>query len=236
MRSTQKMAALAVGALVLTIGASPASAAESPEPLVTIAPEDEQASRAFMTEFGVAADVQDALLDKARHGQSLLADSETADPVSVTEFTRDASDFEVATFEDGSISVVEREIPVVVPEGTFQPRAVTGCTVGGGPTYTTYNNCKVHYRTPIFSYGFYTSFTMTGSSATISTANQMFHEYSVGHLRDSWNLTVARKTGNAANPAHVQMRVTYTLYPGVGQINKGVRIFADGLKYWQQSY
>lgn len=232
--------AVGVSAALLLAGSTPSGASEPIDPSELASSQggsdEEEASRAFMTEFGVDPRTQDRLLARARVGRLTLADTGLARPVGISTFVRGGSEFEVATFADGSISVVEREIPAQLAPGMVGPMAVSGCTISGSSSYTVYNGCKVHYRTAVFSYGFRASFTQSGANATMSPPWGFFQEYAIGHTRQSYSLSIIRKTGNVANPAHIQLAIEYNvLFPWPGQVTKGVRLKAHGSKYWQEN-
>lgn len=235
MISTAKraMIAMACAMLISTGLVTPATAAPALPAATT--DEDEARSRAFLTEFGVDRQTQDKLIDDAKSGKLTLADNPESEPTSVEKFTRSGSNFEVNRFADGSISVVEREVPQKVDPDSITPLAVTGCTISGQGSYTLYSNCKVHYRTAVFSYGFFSTFTMNGSSSGIRSAHDQFHEYSVGHNRISWALKTIKSSGTQSSPAHVQLSIRYSIWPQVGEVTKGVRLKVGGSSYWQEN-
>lgn len=224
---------VATAAATLGLLAPFASAEES----VSISRGEEAASRAFMTEFGVPANTQEELLAALKEGDMGLANSPDARPVSVETEARDGSTFEISTYADGSIAVIEREIPVVVKPGTVTPYAVTGCSVSSGSGYSNYTGCKIHYRTHVFSYGFYANFTLVQGlyNDQITRAYGQFQEYAVGHTRDSWSLRVLKATETSSGPAHAELAIVYTVSPGIGQVTKGVRLKVGGNSYWQEN-
>lgn len=186
-----------------------------------------------MTEFDVPAATQDELLDAARRGELSQSDDPTAVPVSVDTLIRDDAVQEVSTFEDGSIQVVERERPVVVPKGMVTPLAVTGCRVTSGSGSSNYSTCKVHYRTHVFSYGFYANFTITPYYDQITWAGSQFQEYVIGHSRNEWGVSVIKSNESSTGPAHAALWIDYTT--GLYEIRKGVRLKVGGNTYWQEN-
>lgn len=77
------------------------------------------------------------------------ADEPDDTPINVEKSETAEATFEALTFDDGSIRVVEREKPVEV-KGEIGALAVTGCSTSGTNHYTSYSNCKVHYRSAVF--------------------------------------------------------------------------------------
>ncbi|RPF28212.1 hypothetical protein [Georgenia muralis] len=226
---------VSVVAAAATLGLlAPAASADE---AVSISAAEEAASRAFMTEFGVPADTQDELLASLKEGDLGLANDPDAGPVSVETEVRDGSTFEISRYFDGSIEVTEREIPTAAEPGVITPYAVTGCSVSGGSGYSNYTGCKIHYRTHVFSYGFYANFTLVQGyyNDQITRAYSQFQEYAVGHTRDSWSLRVLKATETSSGPAHAELAIQYTIYPGIGQVAKGVRLKVGSNTYWQEN-
>ncbi|GIG23079.1 hypothetical protein Cch01nite_38030 [Cellulomonas chitinilytica] len=229
----QRMRPLVVVAALLTALAVPTQATAASPP---IEPADVQASRAFMTEFGVAPEVQDRLLNKGLAGGLNDADVRGAKPVSVTNEARGGSAVTISTYADGSIGVVERELPRVVKPGGATTFSVTGCRVVGGSGWASYTNCKVHYRTTIFSYGFYANFTTTTSWDSISSVGSPFFTYAVGHNYESHQLRILKGVESASEPAHAELAIIYNVAAGIGgQVTKGVRLKVGGNQYWQEN-
>lgn len=235
--NTRSIAAgIAASVAVLALTVTTAAASPTTSDGIEISAAEESQSRAFMSKFGVPEQTQDQLLDAlANEGDVGLANSPDATPVSVDLTEMDGSTFEVAVYADGSISVVEREIPVEVEPGLITPMAVTGCTVTSGSGYVAYQGCKVQYQTHVFLYGFYANFSITPGYDSIDTVFGQFQGYAIGHSRDSWNLRILKRYENSAGPAHAELAIEYTILPGVGQVTKGVRLKVGSNSYWQEN-
>jgi hypothetical protein len=219
--------------MATSVGLSaPASATDE---VVHLTAEEEAQSRAFLTEFDVDPAVQDRLIEGTKAGEISLADSNSAAPTSVETEIRNRSEFTVSTFADGSIFVVEREIPAAA-DGGAGTNAVTGCTIRGGSDYTTYAGCKLHYRSHIFSYGFYANFTQSGGNlGVITRAFGRFQDYAIGHSRESWGLRIVKARSNSAGPAKARLRINYNINPDVGQITKKICLVVSGRSYGQRT-
>lgn len=189
-----------------------------------------------MAEFGVPADTQDRLIEEALEGVVHQADEPDATPINIEKSETAEATFETLTFDDGSIRVVEREKPVEV-KGEIGALAVTGCSTSGTTHFTSYSNCKVHYRSAVFSYGFYTNFTIYESgNDRINWVGNMFHEYSIGHARLSWRVGINRATQSGSSEAYATQTIEYRIEPYIGQITRGVRICVGGNRYYQQNH
>lgn len=200
---------------------------------------DTQRARAFLLQFGVSAATATRLVERAEAGLLSEADTPGAVPASTERYTQNGVAYLVSRYQDGSISVLDHDVPRELPTGSATPASgIGGCTVGGsGSSYTTYTGCRVRYRTHIFSFGFYVNFTQNGSYATVGKAYGKFHDYAIGHEKKSWSLKVIRERGTSANPAHVQLAIEYLT--GIGPIsvtiNKGIRFKAHGTQYWYET-
>lgn len=235
-RALTRLISAAASIAILALGATTPATASTGSGSTTSA--DIEASRAFMTEFGVPADVQDRLLEDALAGVLSDADDPSATPVEITTEQRTDATFEISRFEDGSIQVVEYEKPVEVKTrpGEVSTMAVTGCSTSGTTSVVTYSGCKVHYRTHVFSYGFYANFKIyTSGNDLISSVSGAFQQYAIGHTRDSWNLATVKQVESSTGPAHARLSITYNVMPYLGQIQKGVRLKVGGNKYWQEN-
>jgi hypothetical protein len=196
---------------------------------------EEAQSRAFLTEFNVDGAVQDRLIAGTKAGETSLADSGTAEPTSVKTEVRDGTEFTVSTFADGSIFVVERELPTAA-NGGIGANAITGCNIGGGSDYTTYTGCKLHYRSHAFSYGFYASFTQSGGNLGVITAvSGKFQDYAIGHSRDGWALRIVKARSNSSGPAKARLSINYNINPDIGQITKKICLVVSGRSYGQRT-
>lgn len=79
-------------------------------------------------------------------------------------YTQNGVAYLVSRYQDGSISVLDHDVPRELPTGSVTPDSGTGgCTVGG-------SGSRVRHRTHIFSFGFYVNFTQNGSYATVGKA------------------------------------------------------------------
>lgn len=200
------------------------------------------ASRAFMTKFGISPSEQSALLSRALRGEPLLADVQGANPVSVRQ-QRDlgGSRSEIATFADGSINVTTYDLVRRQPGSSDRalsaatPAAVTGCSSSSGSGYVSYRNCKVHYRSIVFSYGFYANFTTTSYWDQIDSVWGYFLEYAIGHSEASNTLLIRNKTEDPGVPAHAELTIRFNVLPSFGQISKGVRLKVGSNTYWQEN-
>ncbi len=205
---------------------------------IQISPIDELRSREFLTEFGVSAETQDELMDAARRGDFGMAEDPRAVPVSVEQRVVRGSDREVLRYSDGSVSVLETQRPTVLQSGLgISPAAVTGCTVRSGTGYTNYTGCKVHYRSHIFSFGFYANFsTHPGiNNDQISSARSQFQDYAIGHSRASWSLRIIKQRETLAGPAHALLAIEYNILPNLGQVTKKTRLKVGSNTYWQEN-
>ncbi|HHW84555.1 MAG TPA: hypothetical protein GX743_12240 [Actinomycetales bacterium] len=189
-----------------------------------------------MTEFDVPTTVQDRLLSEARIGNFGLANSGEAEPVSVDVVRTADVEREVSRYADGSISVLESEIPTEVDPGAAAPRAITGCTVVSGSGFKNFSGCRIHYQSHIFSYGFYADYMYgNGGWDQIYRAYDQFQGYAIGHSRDSWALKVIKQHESSTGPAHAQLSIVYNVLPAFGQVTKGVRLKVGGDRSWQEN-
>ncbi|MFC4629641.1 hypothetical protein ACFO6V_15445 [Promicromonospora alba] len=192
-------------------------------------------SRAFMTEFGVPEDTQDELITNALAGVLPLSEDPSAEPVSTESGENSDSTFQVLRYSDGSLAVREIEKSTAA-SGTRGVQAVTGCSHSGTTHFTTYSGCKIHYRTVVFSYGFYASFRIYGSgNDSVISAGSKFQEYSIGHSRLDWRLRIINQTEDPGNNAHIELSIRYLILPSVGEIQKGVRLRVGSNKYCQKT-
>lgn len=230
-----RMAVALLGSASLMLGGVAGPAVADEADVVEVTAEEEAQSRAFLTEFGVSPEVQDRLLATTRAGGVALADSGLEAPLSVESFERDGSRYAVSTYSDGSIFVEEREIPIEVEEGEVAPMAITGCTISGGSGYTTYNRCKVHYRSHVFSYGFRATFTqIPGSKGTISWVGEKFQDYAIGHWRVRWSVSIRQASSSvSAGPAKARLLVEYNILPAAGQITRYLCLRVSSSSYSQ---
>ncbi len=200
---------------------------------------DETRAREFLRQYGVSAAIADDLIDLGRAGVLSDADTPGAVPVSVDRYRRDGIFYEVSRYRDGSVAVLESDVPREVQAGSAAPNSgIGGCTVAGsGSSYTTYTGCRVRYRTHLFSFGFYVNFTQNDAYATIGKVYGKFHDWAIGHEKQDWGLTVVTKRGKSSSPAHAYMWIEYLT--GIGSvsatINKGIRFKAHGTRYWHET-
>lgn len=236
--TAHRMAAITFVAMVASLTVAMGASAASPRALDATAvaeSSDVLASRDFMSQYGVSRKVQDRLLAQATRGKVLLADTPAAVPVRTAAKDEGTAVSTVSTYEDGSISVVTREKPREIKAGVVTPFSVTGCSFVSGSGYASYSNCKVHYRTTVFSYGFYANFSITSGYDAISNAYGFFQQYAIGHSRISDSLRVLKATESSTGPAHAELAIEYKVLGGVGgQITKGVRLKVGGNQYWQE--
>ncbi|HLR95528.1 MAG TPA: hypothetical protein VK053_13455 [Jiangellaceae bacterium] len=235
MRALSRLGA-GLAAVSLSVGLLAPAATAAPD-LVEVSASEEAASRAFMTEFGVPESTQDDLIEGIKHGDMGLANDPTATPVTVEHTERDGSTLEISRYADGSVAVTEQDIPRDVEEGAVTPQDVTGCSVGGGSGFVNYTGCKVHYRTHVFSYGFYANFTIVQGTNNdqITRAYDRFQQYAIGHSRASWSLRVLKGNETSSGPAHAELAITYNILPSFGQVTKGVRLKVGSNTYWQEN-
>ena len=215
--------------------AGPASAAPSAGAEFS---DDIAASRAFMTEYGVDTSVQDELIALTLAGGLPLSDVEGAAPESVERVESVASTVDILRYADGSVSVVEvQKGNVAPPKGAIAPRAVTGCSYAAGSGYANYSNCKVHYRSAVFSFGFYANFSIHpgANNDKVSWAGNKFLEYSVGHMLTSSSAWVEQSVESTSRNASAVYTATFDLWPGIGSVTRGTRLWVGDNTYWQES-
>jgi len=161
--------ATTTAAVVLAAGvAGPASAAPSAQPkAIDLSAEAEAQLTDIWTQYGVASDVQQRLIEKFEAGYGLDSMS-SAEPVSSTTTTSGLSIDTVNTYADGSISAFSVERPATVAKGGASTNAVGGCS--GGGTGNIYTNCSVTGTFGGVSLGFYAGYTLSSSgNARINT-------------------------------------------------------------------
>lgn len=224
-------AALATVALSLPLAATASASPVVEAPLA----DDIAASRAFMTEYGVPESVQDELIALTLAGGLPLSDVEGAVPESVERVESSSSSVDVSRYADGSISVVEVEKPAA--SSGITPFGISGCSFSSGSGYASYTNCKVHYQSTVFSFGFYANFSIAAGANNdrITWAGSKYLVYSIGHLLTSSSVWVEQSVETASRDASAVYTATFDLWPGVGSVTRGTRLFVGDNTYWQDN-
>ncbi|TDX79008.1 hypothetical protein EDF35_2233 [Rathayibacter sp. PhB151] len=148
---TKLVAGVAIAA-VFFLGATPASASTTSE-----TPEVASA-RAFFSEYRVAPQTQDALIEAYLAGEEWDSFSSSNPTVDVVEETRADGEYTISTYEDGSISVVRIGADAVSAEA----RGITQCSVRGPER----NGCKIDTWVGVVQMSFYTSFNLSSNTVT----------------------------------------------------------------------
>lgn len=159
-------------AVVFAGVAGPASAAPSAEPkAIDLSAESVAQLTDTWTQYGVATEVQQRLIEKFEAGGGLDSMS-SASPVSSKTTKTDLSIDTVNTFADGSISAFSVERPAKVAKGGVSTNAVGGCS--GGGTGNIYTGCSVTGTFGVVSLGFYAGYTLS------STGNARINSWTSG--------------------------------------------------------
>ncbi|MFF2389373.1 hypothetical protein [Agromyces sp. NPDC058104] len=215
--------------LALALGnfAAPAYAADA-EPDWTYLTE-------FNEQYGVSAEDQANLLEKARAGE--LPDSMTgASPVSV-EASADGLT-KIERFEDGSVLVSEIEEPAVVAPGQIQPRGIAGCTQTSGSGWVQYTGCTVSTASSYATLSFKASYIRASNgTGQITRADTPSAQTYYGSCDASPTINVVRAVSQGASlPAVATEHCHYVSYNGATSEDLYQSLRVTGAEAWITMY
>lgn len=175
----------------------------------------------FMTEHGVPAATQAALIDKL-HGGELLDSMDGSAPAS----TQTVGGVTLETFADGSIRELSVS-PVVPPPapGTVTPMAgIAGCTSSTSGIYSYRTGCSVERWDGIIVQRFYANFTYLtpGYDRIDSVYSATYSVYGANSASQTYFGRV-KATENASGPAVAEQRVSAQL-PIIGSVSYYLRL------------
>jgi hypothetical protein len=195
--------------------------------------DDVEKSRAFMTEYGVSAEVQDRLIADALSGKTLMADQTESVPVSTEVVESSGSRDVVSVYSDGSIKVVESETPAE-PDGVG-PMDISGCSTTVVGSQIEYRGCSVHYQTTSFSFFFLANYTILRGATTwdhIDRAYGAGFPYAIGWQYAGHELFIGRRVETSSARANAQIHVTYTNDAGTIGRACGLTVGRDTATYY----
>lgn len=197
---------------------------------------DNLKSKSFLSAYGVPEETQEHLIGMAAKGHLPMSDTPGTIPISTEFFEREDVFLELKRYADGSVSAVELDKGNNLQEGSVAPKAITGCAQTIGSGYTNYTNCRIHYRSLVFSYGFYGSFTIVpgDNNDMITGVGSPFLEYALGHKEVSRKLNISQERETVSSDATATLTITFEVLKGVaGSVTRGVRLLVGGNSFRQ---
>jgi hypothetical protein len=194
-------------------GATAANAdAPSPSPFV-LSQADTERLATFLTDNGVPADTQVALLDKLEAGGTWDSMAGKA-PVSITTSSDGSEKRTISTYADGSIVVDTMQLPTPAATptpGTITPMDVKNCrSTAGGSGYVNFYDCQASSSTGLMVMGFNISYSIVnGGYDKITNVNSPYREASPG-TATAPVLGIKKATENASGSAWASIVSTYT--------------------------
>ena len=216
----------------LTIGGGALSSAT--EPAGDLPLQDRTHLVEFLSDYGVASEVQDALLAELTSGGVWQSAVHGAEPVSERLSVADGADVRVLTYADGSIKVsrIEREHHSA-QESSTGIRNVSGCrTTFSNHYYASYTDCKVEDSNGLLTLGFPVAYTRyVGGPGRIDAIGSP-HWLAVGGTYSSRSTRIGLKQGT---PAWAETSGVFTAYGNVAQHTAYVRVRVQGSRVWTES-
>lgn len=194
---------LALAATLINSGLSTASAADENYAIVQ-----------QMTEFGIDAATQAAILDNLARGIIPLSDVAGSNPISQTEKIVDGYQLVTSTYADGSVKQVMSEVPT---NPRLRSAYQTGCWQYAYTGYTNYRNCSIVNVTTLVTMGFLADYTIYGG--TYNDAIDRVYSTSFtcrGGTCSDTNLVIQKAKESTSGPADARMSLTYNIYLGLG--------------------
>jgi hypothetical protein len=190
--------AIGVSLFAAPMVVGPAAAA----PCFTAESNVEQEAREFLTQYGVDAATQDALVAALAAGERWDSFSGGV-PTKVHPTSVGRGQGTVSTFADGSIVVQSIEKPQV---GQATPFGVDQCVVQSSSNYhTTFDNCNIYTSSGVVGANFRANYTINnGGNASINSVWNPTYWYALGTSSDL-KLNIARKVATASVPASARL-------------------------------
>ncbi|MDO5285615.1 MAG: hypothetical protein Q4G45_02180 [Actinomycetia bacterium] len=156
------LVALLLGALTICVRPDPALADSG-----GLTKDQVSTMVATWNKWGVTKETQDHLLTKLRQNEPWDSLRGVA-PVAKKEFVHNERAVTVSTYPDGSISILEIDLPRDAADDRGpSPQSIHRCTVAGGSYWYQYSDCAATWHLVVYGFEFYFSYAGSGTHSTI---------------------------------------------------------------------